>query len=496
MDDETPAALRHVVPPIACDPVPGDGGVPLGLAPELVVFYAVGDWVADGDLPAAVRAFLSAFTADDPVALVVRTTGPAATALGDATAAQPGVTPTMLEVARLVGQHPRPAHVQLEPHEWEPARLAGLHCRGDCFISSPSVEWGPHALDAAAYGNPVVPSSDPDRLREVVADLDAARQRAAPIRARVLDDHRASGVLAALREQVPELGLPDVPSPAVATREMIPRIVHFVFGLREEPEPFHLVHELAIRSCLEVVAPDEVHLHCHHLPFGPEWERVAPHVTIHRIEPVDAVGGFRYPDPHVARYSYAHHADFVRLDVLAEHGGVYADLDTLFVAPIPDDLWRRPFVIGREADALDGRCPTPRPALSNALLMSTADSRFLAAWRLEIGEAFDGSWAKHSCFLADDLARRMAADVHVERQLTFHAFEPTIAGLALLLEHPPPDLDGVVSMHLAAHLWWSEHRVDFSPVHAGMIDEEWIRSSPSTYGTFARRFLPDERDAS
>ena len=273
-------------------------------------------------------------------------------------------------------------------------------------------------------------------------------------------------------------------------REVIPRVAHFVFGLREQPEPFHLIHELAIRSCLEVVAPDAVNLHCHHLPFGPAWERVAPHVEIHRIDPADAVAGFRYPDPYVRRFAYAHHADFVRLDVLAEHGGLYADLDTLFVAPLPDDLWGQPFVIGREADVLDGEHPLPRPALSNAFLMSTPHSAFLGAWRAGITDAFDGSWAKHSCFLADDLACRMPADVHVEPQQTFHAFEPTIPGLALLLEHPPPDLDGIVSMHLAAHLWWSKDRLDFSPVHAGMIDEAWIRSSPSTYAVCARRFLP------
>jgi hypothetical protein len=70
--------------------------------------------------------------------------------------------------------------------------------------------------------------------------------------------------------------------------------------------------------------------------------------------------------------------------------------------------------------------------------------------------------------------------VHVEPKRTFHAFAPTPAGIALLLEHPPPDLEGVVGLHLAGHLWWEEERHDFSRVHAAMIDEEWIRTSPST----------------
>ena len=107
----------------------------------------------------------------------------------------------------------------------------------------------------------------------------------------------------------------------------------------------------------------------------------------------------------------------------------------------------------------------------------------------EITDAFDGSWAAHSCFLAHDLASRRPGDVHVEPQRTFHPFALSPAGIAGMLERPPRDLDGVVSLHLGAHLWWDHGRIDMSAVHAGMIDEEWIRTSPSTYATAARRFL-------
>jgi hypothetical protein len=300
-------------------------------------------------------------------------------------------------------------------------------------------------------------------------------------------------VVEGLLESVPELDLEPIRARGVSsteTRAPIARIAHFVFGLRAEPEPFHLVHELAIRSCLQVVQPDAVHLHCHHRPSGPHWERIASDVQTHRVEPVRAVSERQYDDPLVARYSYAHHADVVRLDVLAEHGGLYADLDTLFLVPVPDRLWHDQFVIGREGDVVDPRGGAPRPALSNAVLMATRDSRFLATWRSEITGALDGSWANHSCFLAHDLAARLAADVHVEPQRTFHAFDTTPAGIALLLEHPPPDLDGMVALHLAAHLWWDEDRVDFTTFHAGQITEDWIRTSPSTYAVAARRFLP------
>ena len=35
----------------------------------------------------------------------------------------------------------------------------------------------------------------------------------------------------------------------------------------------------------------------------------------------------------------SHEADFVRLDALIAHGGVYADIDTLFVHPVPARLF-------------------------------------------------------------------------------------------------------------------------------------------------------------
>src|SRR4051812_28611866 len=66
----------------------------------------------------------------------------------------------------------------------------------------------------------------------------------------------------------------------VVSEPSTPRIAHFVCGLRPEPEPMHLVHYLAIASCLEVVQPSEVHVHCHHVPLGPYWELLAPRVVL------------------------------------------------------------------------------------------------------------------------------------------------------------------------------------------------------------------------
>jgi len=243
-----------VVPHVACDPVPGDGGVGLGLPPDVVVFYTISRWDQRKDPAAVIHAFLEAFTADDPVALVVKTTPiPQSPIIGKRGSESGLAGDTLLEVERIMRGSQRPALVRVETEDWSPARIAGLHSRGDCFVSLSHGEgWNVGAFDAAAYGKPVVvtgwggslawlePSTaylvehdlepvrhaepwtySPDQhwavprrahavelLREVAADLHAARQRAAPLRASVLHDYDGSRVVATLSEVVPELGLP------------------------------------------------------------------------------------------------------------------------------------------------------------------------------------------------------------------------------------------------------------------------------------------------
>jgi hypothetical protein len=253
-------------------------------------------------------------------------------------------------------------------------------------------------------------------------------------------------------------------------------------------EPFHLVHYLALASCLAVVQPDELHLHCHRLPYGFYWDLIRPRVQLHRIEPVREIAAFEY-DPLSARFAYAHHADFVRLNVLASWGGLYADIDTLFLAPLPDHWWSAPAVIGREADVEDAAGHV-RPSLSNAVVMSRPGGAFVEAWRERTPVAFDGSWSAHSCLLADELAGEMPAEVLVLPQAAFHAFEPTVAGLRRLLVDPPTSVQGMTSVHVMAHLWWEESRRDFLDLHARMINERWVREVNTVYGVAARRFLP------
>ena len=226
-----------VVPHVACDPISGDGGEPLGLPDDVVVFYAIGRWDQRKAMFHTVDAFLKAFTSDDPVVLVVKTGPriemPPAKEWGTS---NPLAWTTGWQMARLVSRYSRPATIRLEVGDWTAAQIAGLHTRGDCYVTLTHGEgWGIGAFDACAYGNHVVAtgwggllefldadsaslvsstvipvehhafaSYSPDQrwaepdldeavefLRAVARDPEQARTRATPLRDRVLRDFAA-----------------------------------------------------------------------------------------------------------------------------------------------------------------------------------------------------------------------------------------------------------------------------------------------------------------
>lgn len=273
---------------------------------------------------------------------------------------------------------------------------------------------------------------------------------------------------------------------------MIPRLVHFVFGLRPQEEPFHLLHYLAIRSCQEVIRPDRIVLHLHELPYGVYWDLARPLVELERIDPVAEVEARPAPEA-VQRYRYAHHADVVRLDVLARHGGMYADIDTLFVAPLPEHLWAEEAVIGEEAEVTYDPATGPERSVTNAVVLARPQAWFVTEWRARILDAMDGSWSGHSCRLARRLADEAPDRVRVEPQARFSPFDHTRAGMRALLEDPlgPEGLPETTSVHLCAHLWWDQDRRDFSSFSAADATEAHLRSADTPLAHLARPFLPD-----
>ncbi|MGV3653589.1 MAG: glycosyltransferase [Noviherbaspirillum sp.] len=280
---------------------------------------------------------------------------------------------------------------------------------------------------------------------------------------------------------------------------MIPRIFHFIFGLKEQTEPFHLAHYLCLESCRRVNRPETMYFHYANEPHGPLWDAIKPHLTLCPVQretlPLAAYDHSEEGQL-IARagWNYAHEADFIRLKVLLEYGGVYADMDTLFVAPMPDRLYGFDCVLGEEGALPDER-GILRPSLCNALILAAPRAPFIAKWLTAAYGAFDGKWTTHSCQLASRLWETHPELLHVVPRRYFYRFPWTPAGMQTLFERRDPDVRDVFSVHLCSHLWWEESRTDFTGFHAGLLTGDYVRAGASTYAMLAKPFLPAQPSA-
>lgn len=273
------------------------------------------------------------------------------------------------------------------------------------------------------------------------------------------------------------------------------RDFHFVFGLREQTEPFHLLHYLCLASCLDVNQPDAIHFHYRNEPFGPWWDRIRPQLILHKVQgPTDGYTPERYRNSAEGRLiehlqlGYAHEADFLRMDILLQHGGAYADIDTLFVRRYPDEWFAEEFVIAEEnAPGLPGK--PIAPSLCNAVMLARPQARFAALWRARMTHAFDGTWSHHSCQEAARVWFMLPDAVRVLPAVYFYRYGSSVAGFQDLFEAPAQDNPDIFSIHLWSHLWWAADRTDFSTVHAGQIDERWVHERDCVLAHHARRFL-------
>lgn len=273
----------------------------------------------------------------------------------------------------------------------------------------------------------------------------------------------------------------------------IPKVYHFVFGLKPQRWPFHLAHYLCLSSCLEVNQPERVLFHYHHEPYGRLWDLIKEQLTLVKVEPNDFVAGYEYQDAFIGQFRYAHHADFIRLEALRAHGGVYADMDTLFVNPLPAHLWEQPCVMGFEDDVYCKESDTFRKSLCNAVIMSEPNGHFVNTWLSRTRAAFNGTWSNHSTLLPYELSVRHPHWLHVEPIRSFFYHGPSQEGIDTLFHRRDDDFEGIYSMHLWSHLWWSWRRRDFSHFSALKLTEHYVRKADTTFAMAARPFLPPKK---
>ena len=270
----------------------------------------------------------------------------------------------------------------------------------------------------------------------------------------------------------------------------IPKHYHFIFGLKPQNEPFHIAYYLCLKSCIEVNSPEKISFYYENEPYGPWWDKIKPSLDLVKLIDIDYGFDESLYDQHSEGLfikqnglQYAHKTDFLRLKILYEQGGVYADMDTLFVKPYPEQLFESLCVLGHEEYGAGVK------TLCNAVIFAQAKSEFIQLWFAQTHNVFDGTWNRHSCREAAILKQQNPQLLQVVDRSYFYHFDCTTQGLTDLLALNSELPDTLYSIHLWSHLWWGKNRTDFIRFHADMLTEQFIKQVDSSFNLIARRFL-------
>lgn len=255
---------------------------------------------------------------------------------------------------------------------------------------------------------------------------------------------------------------------------MIPNIVHFVNLVGESKKPWQMHHYFAVKSALVNSKFEKATIWVDKHPGGEWWEatKKLPNVYINAVVPPTEIFGKPITQP-------AHQSDVLRLQILIDQGGVYADTDTIFVKPF-DILFNEKFVLGQQGpNGVEGLCP--------AIIASEKDATFGKHWLSGFQESFMGGapgtngWCTHSVIYPAWLAERMPNEISIANyQAFFWPLYHTDHMKALFEdEYPFPNA-------YSHHLWESSGKE-----YLNNITLEDIRTKRTTYNNLVRHLIDE-----
>jgi hypothetical protein len=253
---------------------------------------------------------------------------------------------------------------------------------------------------------------------------------------------------------------------------MIPKKIHFIFGLKEDfgGKPFHLVHYLAVKSAKDHNPDYEINYYYEHEASGEWWEKLKEIANLHKIKaPTEVFGN---PIKH-----FAHRADVIRMQLLKDVGGIYLDMDTITKKSF-DPLLTESFVIGQEG--------TRKNKLCNAIMFSEPGNRFITDWYEKYRDfhatgKHDATWGKFSIKLPAEMWKTGEYDdcLTVLPQTFFHYPHWDKKGSKMLFE----ECHDIVDIY-AHHIWES-----FNWKYLSKLTPEIIKTVDTTYNVIARKHL-------
>lgn len=188
---------------------------------------------------------------------------------------------------------------------------------------------------------------------------------------------------------------------------MIPNIFHFVY-IKERPWKLH--HYLSVKSAVVRSGVEKVIIWVDDEPEGEYWDKTKEIVEVQKVKAPTEIFGKPITQP-------AHKSDVIRLQVLIEYGGIYADTDVIVMKPFTD-LLDNNFVMGQQGvGGNEGLCP--------ATMLSEKNSIFAKTWLKGFKDTFEGgppgspTWCTHSVNLPAYLANTMQEHITLANHEAF-----------------------------------------------------------------------------
>ena len=172
---------------------------------------------------------------------------------------------------------------------------------------------------------------------------------------------------------------------------MISNICHFVFGLQEQTDEFLFIYYVAVYSAYIINNPDLIYFYYHYEPYGLWWNKLKliPNIKLVIVDIPTHFGN-------KVLKKTAHKADWIRMQILYNKGGVYLDIDTICVKPWKH-LLNNDVVLGREVP--NGIC--------NAIMFCKPKTEFFKLWLDNYENYFNtDGWREASIELPEKLSKR------------------------------------------------------------------------------------------
>ncbi len=259
---------------------------------------------------------------------------------------------------------------------------------------------------------------------------------------------------------------------------MIPKTIHFIYGLREDfgKFSFSLCHYLAVLSAKTINKDYEIVVHYYHEPQSNEWwEKTKSIAKMVKLEdPPTIISGKKITE-------YAHANDLLRIEILIAEGGIYLDIDTICIRPFD------PFLSNPKGCVMGLEAGGGYIGLCNAVIIARKNPLFLRLWRSEFAHFDPNDWNKMACRVPLTLAVQHPQLIHVEGNEAFFRLNWSPQEVDVLFASVV-DLSRSYSQHLWEHTSYE--------LYLSKLTLEDIMTRDTTYNLLARKVINEAHSQS